>query len=252
MKKNQNKREVLVMKRRRQDSGNSWIQTYSDMVTLLLAFFVLLYSFSSVDAKEFEEAMASIQHAFMGQTGILEGTPHPGDDKTDIEDIPEITPEIEIMHALDDIQDRIKGFLIDYGIEDDVDVEIEDDQVRVRMPEKILFEKGCSQLHSEAVSILETLSKLFHDELKNCTVIVEGHTCNIPVGAGIPYDTNWDLSAHRAISVVKHLKEDKPERFKAVGHGEHNPIKPNETAEKRRKNRRVELVVSPTFYSDNA
>ncbi len=119
--------------------------------------------------------------------------------------------------------------------------------VVVTLDSEILFELGSDELVEQARYALDKLAEIV-EEHADRPIVVEGHTCTVPLSPGAPFQTNWHLSAARAISVVEYLVETHglpAEQFLAGGHGEYRPIKPNDTAENRARNQRVEIVFLP-------
>lgn len=235
----------------------AWMQTYSDMVTLLLAFFVLLYSFSSIDVQRFYEVMAAIQHQFMGRTGILEGTVEPGAEAGESLDISDFMQDtvtttlgereqtiMEMMEQVEETYEQVQNFLREAGLEEDVEIRLEERGIVMEFPERILFDTGEAEIKEEFGPTLELLGEMLAD-LPN-EVIIEGHTDNVPINT-LLYPSNWELSVARAVSVTRQLVEEEglaPERFAPTGYGEYRPIDTNETAEGRARNRRVSVVIS--------
>ena len=234
----------------------AWMVTYGDMVTLVLTFFVLLYSFSSINLERFQEVMSAIQHSFMGRTGILMGPTEIGAAEGQRIDIAELTGEIEeslteqevalleMMAELEETYEQVRVFLQRAGLEDDILLHMEERGIVMELPERILFDTGRAELKADFLPTLDLLAELLSG-LRN-QIIVEGHTDNVPIRTFL-YPSNWELSVARAVSVTRYLVEEHnmdPERFLATGYGEYHPIADNETAEGRARNRRVSIVIS--------
>jgi len=225
-----------------QSSGApAWMTTFSDMVTLLLTFFILLFSMSNVDAKKFESANNSLQSVFSGtsQSGILEGgtstsKAFTGDEFSDLSGIDENTKKM---------YDQVKGYVDKQGLEAEVSVSANRDGVFVDIKELILFEPGEASIKPEGKQILDNLEGLFL-QFEN-KIVVEGHTDNVPTGT-TAYPTNWELSTDRAVNVVRYLSEVKKirgNRLAAIGYGEFRPMAGNDTVQNRALNRRVNLLI---------
>ena len=240
----------------------AYMNTYGDMVTLLLTFFVLLYTFSSLDVQRFYEVMSAIQHSFMGRTGILEGTTEPAEDAERL-DPKEMTAQdvttglgerelalLEMMEQLEETYEEVRAFLTEANLEDEVQMRIEERGVILELPERILFDKGQAVIKDEFFPVLDMMADLLR-RIDN-QIIVEGHTDNVPITTH-RYPSNWELSVDRAVSVVRYLTEQyelNPRRFQATGFGEYRPIEPNDTAEGRARNRRVIIVFSILMMDD--
>ncbi|CDF58011.1 OmpA family protein [Thermobrachium celere] len=240
------------MSRRREKNKNSgggggeWLTTYADLMTLLLTFFVLLYSFSTIDAIKFKEISWSLAKALGGKTGVINNggnlgpipiNQNPGEG---IKNRSEISQDNgQTVKLLNEITKEIKNKNLDTKVAIKEDVR----GVIIELQEKILFDTGRAELKTESI---QTLSKIA-DILKKYPneIIVEGHTDNIPINTGY-YKTNWELSSDRAVKVVRYLVEEKglnPQKIQAVGCGEFRPIASNETPEGRKKNRRVNILI---------
>lgn len=234
----------------------AWMTTYGDMVTLLLTFFVLLYSFSSINLQRFQEVMSAIQHSFMGRTGILMGSTEFGDVEGERIDVAELSrdPEqglseqelalLEALAELEETYEQVRAFLQRAGMEEEIMLRLEERGIVMELPEKILFDTGRAEIKEEFFPALDLLAELLSG-LPN-QIIVEGHTDNVPIRTFL-YPSNWELSVARAVSVARYLVEVhnlEPRRFMATGYGEYHPIDTNETPEGRARNRRVSIVIS--------
>jgi len=123
--------------------------------------------------------------------------------------------------------------------------------VSLRIGGEILFDLGQAKIQKEALPILDEIAKLIR-QYPNRAVMVQGHTDDLPIQTR-EYPSNWDLSAQRAVNVVKYIKnlpEIDPSRLIAAGFGKHHPRVPNTSDQNRRKNRRVEFVLYPTQFSE--
>lgn len=250
------------IKKDSQEMGSpGWMTTYSDMVTLLLTFFILMFTFSSIDVKRFQEVMSAIQHSFMGRTGILMGSEgvqgeegkrlDSGDPQLSIEELAKSLGEEEMsllamMAELEQTFEEVKSFLQKAGLEDDVQLRLEERGIVLELPERILFDTGQAIIKRDFYPTLDLLAVLISG-LPN-QIIVEGHTDNVPIRTFL-YPSNWELSVARAVSVARYLVEVhdlSPRRFVATGYGEYHPLDTNETPEGRARNRRVSIVISIT------
>ncbi len=208
-----------------------WMTTYGDMVTLLLTFFVLLLSFSAVDAKKFSMVANSLQGALsilQGSDAILEG-------KVDVD------RRLAIYEQVKDLETKAS----ELGFGDDINVEVTETGVLLNIGDRVLFDLGQAQLREQAFPILDLVAnKLLMDDVGE--VFVSGHTDNVPMTSG-HYRNNWELSSARALSVVEYFIDDcnvPPNILAAAGYSEYHPIAPNDTPDNRRKNRRVEILVT--------
>lgn len=219
--------------------------TFSDLTTLLLTFFILLFSMSSVDAEKFRSIANSLSYSLLGGgEGLLEGVimPVPSEGGA-IENLPEQVDPASLDPELLVLYDRVSRFVAENGLEEDVSVSADADGIYVNMSNSILFGKESVAISRDGKDALKKLADILN-RIDN-DIIIEGHTDNIPNAYGI-YDTNWELSTGRAVSVLRYMSEElhvKPYRLSAVGYGEFQPLVANDTAENRTKNRRVNIVV---------
>ncbi len=236
-------------KKKKEQAGSPlWMTTYSDMVTLLLTFFILLFTMSVIDIERFQTVIISIRTSFMGYTGIMDQTPDPfesPDDSRTFEDgFFSEAAMLERALEAETIIAEIEAFLAEMDLEGEVELRLDERGVVMELPDYIFFERARADLRPEALSILDKFSDLFHRLDRN--IIVEGHTCNLPIN--VPeFPSNWELSVMRAVRVTRYLVEEQelePYRLTATGYGEYQPLEPNLTPEARSRNRRVTMVVS--------
>lgn len=225
------------MRRKRREepsSAGSWLTTFSDMMTLLLAFFVLLFAFSSVDEAKFSAIMA----AFQGYFGVLDGAVVVRDTSGTLPfDAAELAKQ-----QLEDLYEELSVFIEQEKLVG-VRLEMEERGLIIRFAEQVFFDLGEAVLKPEAIRILEKLSGTLR-ELPNA-LRVEGHTDNWPIQTS-RFPSNWELSVYRATNVVRHLIENEnfdASKLSAAGYSEYRPVSPNDTAQNRALNRRVDIVI---------
>ena len=223
--------------------GDEWIATYSDTITLLLTFFILLYSFSSVNEQKLKEISTALQIVLSGQSAdsILE---HNLEDGTEpiIGDIDTPNPDNMDGEKLD-MYNTISAFIDKKKLEATVEVKEDDRGIIIQLKYNILFQSGRADLREESKSILDKISGLLLTFPNK--IIIEGHTDNVPMHNEI-FDSNWELSAIRAVNVVRYFVDEKKQdalRFSAAGYGEQKPIAENTSVEGRDKNRRVNILI---------
>lgn len=216
--------------------------SYGDLMTLLLCCFVLLFACSSLDVVKFRKALTSLQSAF----GILPG----GMSVMSSVELPEPRPEAEQLSSargkearFAELAAKIKKRLEAVGAENKVSLVLERGLV-IRFVDSVLFDLGQATLRPEGAVLLEAISGPLAEA--GNPIRVEGHTCDLPVRPGGQFESNWDLSAARAITVVRyfiHSAGITPDRLSAVGYGEYKPLVPNTSERNRARNRRVDIVV---------
>ncbi len=210
-----------------------WMVTYSDMVTLLLTFFVLLLSMAQLDKMKFKEVMGSLKGAF----GVLSSQTETSVDQPRV---------VEFLPIMDDYTSRVYKRLIVQlqRLKLDRDITLVKDRgaVVLRVKESVLFGPGSTALKPEAHAVLDKIAGLVRP--LPLSLRIEGHSDDSPTGRADV--SNWDLSVGRSMSVLKFFNANNLmplERMSAVGYGAQRPLVPNDTAENRAQNRRVEFVL---------
>ncbi|MBU5314234.1 flagellar motor protein MotB [Tissierella carlieri] len=235
-----------MARRRRQEESSGgapeWLTTYSDLVTLLLCFFILLYSFSNVDAEKFRSIMAS----FQGGSGVLDGG---------------TTLEFPIESFEDDLDEELLSLLKDLeeytetlGLEEKIIIKPEERGLVVRFLENILFDSGSADIKQESIEILKSVAEILNrDEFSKRQIKVEGHTDSDPILRSSKFPTNWELSSARATNVLRYLVEVENiegNRVSSSGYSYYRSIAPNDTPENKAKNRRVDIVILRDSYEE--
>jgi chemotaxis protein MotB len=211
-----------------------WMVTYGDVMSLLLTFFVLLASFSSIQESKFHNAVSSLRLA-LGTSTLKGNLPGKQTLSSIVEKEEEMISEVQAMQA------EISGS----GLKGEVKVTLTDKGLHIIIADPLLFDLGKDQLKEQVIPILDIVANMIkrHPEVK---VVVEGHTDNIPIN-NARFASNWELSVARALSVVKYFafkKGIEPARLAATGYGEFRPLKPNDSPDNQAKNRRVEIFVN--------
>jgi len=212
-----------------------WVMTYGDMMSLLLTFFVLIVSFSSMQETKFEQAANSLKDAF----GVL-ATPESVIEFNDPL-IPNHNPDSEESDVLYEVR-AVEKAILDAELDKQVAVEVREDGVLFRLNAPFLFKSGGAELAAEPRGVLAEMSKFFTKFPYK--IEIEGHTDDIPITSA-RFPSNWELSAARAVSVARYFQSVgmPPERIAATGYGEFHPIADNATAAGREMNRRVEIFL---------
>ena len=224
------------------DTDSNWMTTFSDMMTLLMTFIVLLYSMSTIDAQKFKAAVSSLRE----NMGILSGgrtmTEQPMVESGSMGS--EITPSPH--QNLTVARQEIQQYVQEKNLQDRVNMEMTQRGLVVRFTGQILFEVGEAEIRNEGRDVLDKVATVLKEMPNN--VMIEGHTDNLPIDTE-EFPTNWELSTARATEVIKYFIEDpgiNPEKLSAAGYSKYRPIKPNDSPENRALNRRVEVVILNT------
>lgn len=232
----------------------AWMATFSDLVTLVLVFFVLLFSMSKVDAVKFRELQVVLSGVGIGEKGFLTDDEVQSINLTekqlDSETIQEIAEKREKeKEKLDDLYEKIKKYVHDKGLEEKIDVVRKEEGVSVVITDSVFFDTGSAEVKTEAKEIINSLTDFFK-EVDN-EIQIEGHTDNRPISS-FQYPSNWELSGARASSIIRFLIANydfDPKRFISIGYGETRPIAPNDTFENMDKNRRVVILIKDNILS---
>ena len=216
-----------------QPSAPFWMTTYSDMVTLLLTFFVLMISFSNLDEVKFAMAANSLK----GALGVMRRYPS-------VRNNLGIDNNVREQQGVYDSVREIEKKAQELGIENDLNVEFTETGLLIQLGNNILFDSGSDKLKPKAALILDVVGKTIRNNASE--VLVSGHTDNVPINTP-RFPSNWELSSARSLSVVKYLIDKcqvPPRILGAVGYSEYRPLVPNDTPDHRHKNRRVEFLVT--------
>ncbi len=242
-----------------------WLAAFGDLMSLLLCFFVLLLSMSTMDAKKLEEAIGSLA----GALSVLEGGERseleerriesgtgggaaattPTEIETSQQSQSQMAEQINKMWMqMVSLKNEMNEIMMSQGATP-VALEESEKGFLLRLPAELLFKPGEAKIdNTDALLFLKRIAMIIHRLPNTLQVSVRGHTDNQSPGPGSPFRDNWELSAARAVSVVKELIKDgvNPKRLQACGNAQYKPIATNATPEGRAKNRRVELY----FFSN--
>ncbi len=275
------------MAKRKEDApppgSPAWMSTFSDLMNLLLCFFVMLFAMSTPEEAKLAEFVAAMNNTFSifngGATAIGDGilisngvsqlneldeyinsTGKTADSETDGDDFQEFELSPEAQESLEqyleeqqlqqneEFSEEIDEILQENRIGDEVDVSFTAQYVRLSMNGALLFDSGSAQLKEEAAQVLEKVSVIL-ERYSTGTIEIVGHTDNVPQ-SGARYADNEELSNARALSVFYYLQEHSlldPANIKHSGMGEREPVADNSTPEGRSLNRRVEIrIYSPS------
>jgi chemotaxis protein MotB len=242
------------------EDNERWLLTYADMITLLMALFMVLFSISSVNVSKFETLKEVLQNAFSPKVlsgggsilpdGGAQATPSSQPPSNALVADPVAADPAAALREEDEFA-RLKHELDAYarrnGFADRVETLIRRRGLVIRLlTDEVLFDSGSAALRAGSVPLLAQISRLVELD-RDHPVAVEGHTDTVPIATGV-FPSNWELSGARAASVVRFMIGEgvAPARLEATGLAGLRPIADNETAAGRSRNRRVEIVLLRT------
>lgn len=217
----------------------AYMLTWGDLCTLLMTFFVLIVSMSSVSPAKFEIAASSFQNAL---SGVLESLPSVLITKDVM--VPRMGGNEQNKRMAVDAKRRIERTVKSQNLEDAVKVHVTETGIAIKVADPVGFDVGQSAIRPEFTQLLYQIAETIK-QVPETQIRVEGHTDNSPINTR-EFPSNWELSSSRALNIVKFLAYKcniDPTRLSGVGYGEYRPIAPNTTPENRQKNRRIEIYV---------
>lgn len=268
------------MAKRREDAppagAPAWMATFSDLMNLLLCFFVMLFAMSSIEEAKLQEFVAAMNNTFsifdggasaigdgilisngvsqlneldqyINSTGKVADSDTDGESMEEFEKHPEALEKMLEEQRLQENEERVEAIeeaLRENEIADEVEISFTAQYVKLTMNGGLLFDSGSAQLKEEAQQIIDKVG-LILERYGDGTIEIEGHTDNVPINSA-QFPSNEELSSARALSVFYYLLENSsldPVGIKHAGMGERVPIADNGTPEGRSRNRRVEILI---------
>jgi len=202
-----------------QEDDQPWLISYADMVTLLLAFFIVLVSMSTLDKNKFE-----MMTEYFSKKDRM---------------------------TLKQMESKIKDFVVDEKMQNEINAKLTANGVEVNFKDKLLFDRGKADVKGEAMDVLSKMAALLRTgDIARRKIYIQGHTDSLPIKSTM-YPSNWELSSARAAKVVKffidHSLDSK--RFESIGYADTHPLVPEtDKAKGQPENRRVVLVISPDSF----
>jgi len=221
-----------------------WLLTYADLITLMMAFFIIMYAMSKADVAKFNALKNSLAVAFRTE-GSASSVVFTQQGTQPVEQAMSMDGNLE-REEFQDIIHKIQANLKD---QKQVAFIVDERGLTVRFLDNVLFDLGQADLRPDSVGMLDAVGAA----LKNTRryIRVEGHADNLPINT-VQFPSNWELSAARSIAVTRYLIERHgldPRRLASLGYGEYRPLYPNTSEENRARNRRVDIVVLRTERS---
>jgi chemotaxis protein MotB len=220
------------------ENAERWLLTYADLITLLLAFFIMMYVFSKKDAQKYDEVASHLKTIFSGGTGLAgKGSvtaTSPIDMPSKGASSGEIKRQLE-SELMDSNRNKSGG--------ENISVLSDERGVVIRVLDKAFFDEGKAELKDGAKGALDKIVPIIKSVDNH--VRIEGHTDNVPINTN-EFKSNWELSVRRATEVVRYFVEKRglpPERISATGYAEYRPIVQNDSPKNKALNRRIEIIV---------
>lgn len=245
----------------------SWLIPYADLLTLLLALFIVLFAMSSVDAVKFQMLSKAFNDVFTGGTGVFEfQSPMPEGQMESPDERKEDTEKNDQQVAEDNkeedmakdqmellaLQKKVNSYIEEKKLSDKLDTALTDEGLLVTIRDNVLFASGRAEVRTEDMNIANEIADLLiMDPPRN--IIISGHTDNVPIRTA-RYESNWELSVMRAVEFMKIVLKNEqldPRWFSAKGFGEFQPVATNDTAAGKARNRRVEILILPRTGNDS-
>lgn len=228
-----------------EEGGEAWLLPYSDLMTLLLAVFIVLFAVSQVDQAKAKDMSEAFTEEMMTQSYIISQL---NEQETVQNESPPVS-ESE-RQKLEALKAELDAKLQSENLAASITTSIDKRGLVISFNNAIIFEPGSAAIKKENEDTLLEISDMIH--VMDNYIRIEGHTDNIPMNSDL-FPSNWDLSSARAVNVVRLFVNNanaSPEKLIAVGYGEYRPIADNATEEGRAKNRRIDIIVLSEKYND--
>ncbi|MDI4649267.1 flagellar motor protein MotB [Cohnella hashimotonis] len=253
-------------------ADESWLLPYSDLMTLLLALFIVLYAASSVNVSKLEELSQAFKTAFSSGISILDKSAAVQSDANDLgkrqreqqadtnkdrdsltrtEQSARQTLAKQEQENLEKLKKQLDQYIKKGGLSSQLETNLNQSQLMITIRDNALFPSGTANVKPEARKLAVAIGNMLK-AYPDYEIIVSGHTDNQPIST-FEFASNWELSSKRAINFMKILLENQafdPRKFSAIGYGEYRPLDSNDTDAGRSKNRRVEVSILRK-YTDN-
>jgi chemotaxis protein MotB len=240
----------------------TWLIPYADLLTLLLALFIILFASTQVDQKKYDVIMRSLNSAFTGgeapfamsnlipindTANTSKNTEKNQNPPTKEETKTESGLEAKLQKEekdLKELKQSMDAYIKDNSMSEQLTTKLDNEKLTITISDRALFDSGSAAIKQDSQKLATSMSDLL-GQYPGYQVEVAGHTDNIPIHRA-DFETNWDLSAKRAVNFMKILLVNtkiQPASYSSVGYGEYRPIAENTTTDGRAKNRRVEVSI---------
>lgn len=232
-----------------EEGGNAWVVTFADMMTLILVFFILLYTLSEFEDEAYRELVTSIQvlDGDGNQISVIDFAKSRGRDPQPlqvVEDMLGVNPSGQVIESIKlAMVSDLERMVDSIDLSDSVEVGFSGDQINIQIDGRLLFPSGKAELKDEARIVFANLGHMFR-QYADYRIAIRGHTDDRDIET-VQFPSNWELSAIRATTVLRYFIQQgiDPERMTATGYADFIPLVDNSTPENRARNRRVEFVL---------
>jgi chemotaxis protein MotB len=232
----------------------SWLIPYADILTLLLALFIVLFASAQVDQKKFDQMAYAFNAAFSGSPSLFDSNraiapeldaAKPNQSTTEnSSDQAQMKETVQLL----EIKKQMDKYIQNNNLSGDLNTMLTEDGLMIRIKDSALYTSGSAELRPESLRLGEEIGKLLVPLSQK--IVISGHTDNMPINTRA-FPSNWELSAARSINFMKFLltkeKSLQPEKFSAIGYSEYRALQPNDTEDGRSKNRRVEILIMRNY-----
>ena len=225
------------------ENNERWLLTYSDLITLLMIFFIVMYAMSNVDQAKYHKLATSLNSALAGEQQKVDtgkqGSPEEELQNTPSKSLATTLPDPNMAKAAE----TVKKLMEEKGLSTEVSVTTSERGVVISLKDSVLFESASAEIRSENIGSLIEIGQAV--KAVGNYVRIEGYTDNVPINNAV-FANNWDLSVMRASKVLDLIVKRSgfpPDKICAIGYGEYSPMATNTTVEGRSKNRKVDIVI---------
>lgn len=238
-------------KKHEEHIDESWLVPYADVLTLLLAVFIILFASSTVDQEKLNKLSQVFSAIFESGTGVMEYANPVESMDAQLEELKKSSYEQD-QEQLAEAQARVEELIAVNELENQLETQMTSEGLLITIRDSILFASGSADINPEYATVAGELAEILaFNPARN--VVITGHTDNVPMNTA-EFASNWELSVIRAVNFLKIIVDTNPnlesKYFSVKGFGEFSPIASNDTAEGRAKNRRVEVLVQPRIAED--
>ncbi len=231
------------------EGGKAWVVTFADTMTLILVFFILLYTISELEQEAYKAKIATINiiDGEGNQLSIIDYATRQGRNPLPVklvEDLLGMNPSTKVITPpRPAVVEELESMIENSDLSESVDLTVEGDVILISIDGRFVFSSGKATLTEDAYIIFSKLTHFFNKH-EGYTIAIRGHTDDQDIET-VAFPSNWELSAIRATSVLRYFIRQgiDPERMTATGYADFIPVAPNNTVENRAKNRRVEFVL---------